>query len=100
VLIGLLMLFAPCAIFVLSLPMSKRLDPRLCKVYRYAGGALVIVGSAVSTYFAFHGGDQGGIAAFFFQMTVILAYAALSISLLILNALLRKRDSKPSGNQQ
>jgi hypothetical protein len=35
-------------------------------------------GTAITLYLAFHGGDRGGIAAFFFQYGVIAAFALLS----------------------
>jgi hypothetical protein len=46
---------------------------------------VVFLGSGISIYFAMYTGDQGGIGAFFFQISVILVYVALSISLVILN---------------
>ncbi len=85
---GLLMLLVPGVVFVLTLPFSGRLKPGLRAVYRYAGGIVVFCGSGISLYLASYTGDQGGIAAYFFQLAVISVYAILSISLVILNWLL------------
>jgi hypothetical protein len=92
-LIGLLMILAPGAVFILSLPFSGRLKPGLCKAYRIFGGLVVFLGGGTSFYLASYTGDQGGIAAFFFQIAVILVYAVLSISLVILNWYLGVRAS-------
>jgi hypothetical protein len=92
-LFGLLMLLAPGAVFVLTLPLSGRLRSGLRKAYRILGGLVVFLGSAISFYLASYTGDQGGIAAFFFQMAVIVIYAALSLSLVMLNWILCARES-------
>jgi len=86
------MLLGPGAVFVLSLPFSGRLRPSLCKTYRIFGGLVVFLGSGISFYLAMYTGDQGGIAAYFFQIAVILVYAILSVSLLILNWYFHARD--------
>jgi hypothetical protein len=93
-LIGLLMLLLPSAVFILTLPFSGRLKPGLRKVYRFVGGIVVFLGSGISFYFASYTGDQGGITAFFFQIAVIFVYAVLSISLVILNGFSNARESK------
>jgi len=90
---GLLMLLAPCAVFVFSVPFSRRLRPRLRKTYQIVGGLLVFLGSGTSFYLASYSGDQGGIAAFFLQMAVIVTYGVFSISLVILNWILNVRES-------
>lgn len=90
---GLLMLLAPAAVFVVTLPLSGRLKPGLRKAYRILGGLVVFIGSGISVYLASYTGDQGGIAAFFFQMAVILVYAVFSLSLVMLNWILRARES-------
>lgn len=93
---GLLMILLPVIVYVFTLPYSSRLRPRLCAIYRFAGGIVVILGGGVSVYFAMYTGDQGGIAAYFFQISVIVVYAALSIALVILNWLLvAARPGKP-----
>lgn len=91
-LIGLLMLLAPGVVFLVTLPYSGRLIPTLRAVYRYVGAIVVFLGSGVSLYFAFYAGDQGGIAAYFFQIAVILVYVAFSILIVILNWALRSKD--------
>lgn len=92
-LIGLLMILVPCAVFVLTLPLSRRLKTALRWAYLLLGGIVVFLGSCVSIYLASYTGDQGGIAAFYFQILVILVYAALSLSLVILNWILRAREA-------
>lgn len=92
-LIGLMMILVPAAVYVLTIPLSRRLKPGLRKTYRVLGGIVVFVGGGISIYFASYTGDQGGIAAFYFQILVILVYAALSLALLILNWLLRAREA-------
>lgn len=62
-------------------------------VYRVLGSLFVFVGGGVSFYLALYSGDQGGIAAFFFQVAVIVVYSAFSVSLVILNWVLTVRDS-------
>jgi len=93
-LIGLLMLLTPCVVFVLTLPISRRLKPSLRRVYRIGGALVVFLGGATSLYLASYTGDQGGIAAYFFQIAVILVYVALSLSLVILNWVFRTRDTR------
>jgi len=91
-LIGLLMILVPCAVFVLTLPLSRRLKPGLRKAYLILGGIVVFLGGGVSIYFASYTGDQGGIAAFYFQILVILVYASLTLSLVVINWALSTRD--------
>jgi len=93
-LIGLLMLLGPVVIFMITLPCSKWLRPNLRKVYLIVGGLLVFLGSGTSYYFAAYTGDQGGIAAYFFQMVVIAAYLLLSVPLASLNWFLLLRNSR------
>ena len=96
--IGLSMILVPVAVYIVSLPLSRRLKPGIRKVYRIAGGLVVILGGGVSYYLASYTGDQGGIAAYFFQITVILVYLALSLLLVILNWLANIKDSRESAN--
>ena len=91
-LIGLLLLIGPIVVFLVSFPFSRRMRPRVCLLYRIIGGFIVFVGSATSLYFAAYTGDQGGIAAYFFQILVILAYVFISILLVIVNWILKKRN--------
>ena len=96
-LIGLLMLLAPIIAFIISLPFSRRLKQSLRKLYRIFGGILVFLGSGVSLYLASYTGDQGGIAAYFFQMAVIVVYVAFSIAIATLNWLLQIQRFKKTG---
>ncbi|WP_107852696.1 hypothetical protein [Oceanimonas marisflavi] len=82
-----LLLFAPVLIFLLSLPASGRLRPCLRLIYRLVGGILVVGGNGASIYFAAYSGDQGGITAFYLQITVIISYALLSVLLLVVHRL-------------
>jgi len=91
-LIGLLMLLLPIALFLVTFPISKKLNASLCKLYRIVGGIIVIVGSGISLYFAAYTGEQGGVAAFFFQIAVILVYILFSVTLVILNWVLRHKE--------
>jgi hypothetical protein len=86
-LLGLLMLLGPIVVFIISLPFSRRLKASLRKSYWVIGGLVVFCGSGTSVYFAAYSGDQGGIAAYFFQITVIVIYVFFSAFLLILNRL-------------
>ncbi|MEZ5590570.1 MAG: hypothetical protein R3F53_07640 [Gammaproteobacteria bacterium] len=94
-LIGLLMLFVPPVIYLATYPVSKRFTPLLRNLYRIVGGIIVLGGSVTSYYFAAYTGDQGGIAAYFFQIAVIFTYVLFSATLVILNWLLcRKKRNK------
>ncbi|MGB5719129.1 MAG: hypothetical protein WBM34_00420 [Woeseiaceae bacterium] len=92
-LIGLLMILVPVVVYVITIPLSRRLNPGLRKTYRVIGGIVVFLGSGISIYFASYTGDQGGIAAFYFQILVILVYAALSLSVVIVNWILRAKEA-------
>lgn len=92
--IGLLMLLGPVVVFAISLEYSRSLRPNLRKVYRIVGGLIVIIGSGVSFYFAAYAGDQGGIAAYFFQMLVITVYLVFSMALVLMNWLFNRNNSR------
>ncbi|MBK5969486.1 hypothetical protein CCR91_12095 [Thiorhodovibrio winogradskyi] len=92
--VGLLMLLLPVLVYLATFPVSRRLRPSIRLVYRILGGILVFVGSATSLYFAAYTGDQGGIAAFFFQIVVISTYVLFSIVLVVANWLMRKQEKK------
>ena len=96
--IGLLMLLVPPVIYFATYPVSKRFTPLLRSLYRIVGGIIVLGGSATSYYFAAYTGDQGGIAAYFFQIAVILTYVIFSVILIILNWILciKKRNKNIS----
>jgi uncharacterized membrane protein len=90
---GLSLLLAPGVVFIISLPFSGRLRPGLRTLYRVLGGIIVFPGSGFSYYLASYTGDQGGIAAYFFQMTVISVYVVFSFLLITFNWFLKTRDS-------
>jgi len=72
--------------------LAGRLKPTLCTLYRVAAGIIAIAGSSFSLYLAAYSGDQGGIAAYFFQLAVIGFYALFSIILIIINYLTRPSE--------
>ena len=88
--IGLLMLLVPIAIYLATFPFSRKLKPGFRQWYRVVGGIIVLVGSATSFYFAAYSGDQGGITAFYFQIVVIVAYVSFSALLVTVSWLTRK----------
>lgn len=89
---GVLMVLAPILVYLVSLPFSRRLRPVLRRTYRIGGGLVVFLGGGMSLYLASYTGDQGGIAAFFFQSAVILVYVAFSVSVAVLNWFIAVRD--------
>jgi len=89
--IGLLMWLLPMIIFIVTLPFFGWLKPKLRNWYRILAGTVVFIGSGISLYFAAYTGDQGGIAAFYFQALVILIYSVLSIVLIIINIIFPQR---------
>ena len=93
-LIGLMMLLVPIVIYLATFLFARRLRHGLCRLYRIVGGIIVFGGGTVSFYFAAYTGDQGGIAAFYFQIVVILAYVLFVGLILILNPLIRKKEQK------
>ena len=99
-LIGLLMLLGPCVVYLVTLPVSGRFKPSVRKAYRILGGIVVFLGSGISYYLASYTGDQGGIAAYFFQIGVILAYSVVSISLIGLNWFLAVKESRTTTYRQ
>ncbi len=92
------MLLVPTAIYLATFPISRRLKPRLCLLYRIVGGIIVLAGSATSLYFAAFTGDQGGIAAFYFQLVVIFTYVLLSVVLVTINWFVRKLELRSFGS--
>jgi len=89
---GLLLLFAPILLFLISIPFSKRLRPVLRKFYILGCGFLIFSGTGFSLYLAFYAGEQGGIGAFFVQMTVIVLYLIIVIVVLITAILSNRND--------
>jgi hypothetical protein len=97
-LIGFLMLLGPIVVFTITLPYSRWFTPNLRKVYRTVGGLLVFLGSGTSLYFAMYTGDQGGIAAYLFQLTIITVYILFSIVLAVINWRLLVRSSRSENS--
>jgi len=98
--IALLMLFGPLLVYLVSLPFTGRLGRRLRTVYRLIGGLWVVGGSGVSCYFAAYSGDQGGIAAFFMQLTVITVYLVLCVIVLVLNPVQSQRGRRGEAHDE
>jgi len=92
--IGFLMLIGPVTVFILSIPLSSRLTSGLRRFYLIFGGIVVFIGSGTSFYFAFYTGDQGGIAAYFFQMAVILVYALLLVAVVGIRVVVKMRNER------
>ena len=95
--IGFLMLIVPVALFVLSIPFSSRLTLGLRRFYLIFGGIVVLIGSGTSLYFASYTGDQGGIAAYFFQLAVILVYLLLLFSVVAISLVVKVRSKRRKG---
>jgi|GEM_PF-1079447 len=89
--IALLILLLPSAIYIASYPASRWLEPTVRKAYRGLSGIIVFCGSSVSLYLAAYNGDQGGVGAYLFQLIVISSYVVLSLSLIVLNIFHRKK---------
>jgi len=85
--VALLMLLGPLVVYLLTLPLTGHLERRLRRFYRYVAGFWVVAGSAASCYLAAYTGDQGGIAAFFMQLAVVVGYLVLGVSVLLLHLL-------------
>ena len=88
-LVGLLLLLLPVVVYIGTFSFSCRLKPKLCILYRVGAGIIAIAGSSFSIYLAAYSGDQGGIAAYFFQLAVIGFYTLFSVTLLVINYLLK-----------
>ena len=84
------MLLVPMALYVATFQIARRLRPGLCRLYRIIGGIIAFGGSLISVYFAPYTGDQGGIAAFYFQIVVIVVYVLFSVALLSANWFIQK----------
>lgn len=95
--IAILMLTGPAAVYLVTLRRSGRLAPVLRTIYRLLGGLVVFGGSGISLYFAMYTGEQGGIAAYFFQLGVISAYLVLVVLVIGLH-LLTTRQKRRGAN--
>lgn len=87
--IGLLLLLLPVVVYIATFSLSCRLKQKLCILYRVGAGIIAMAGTSFSVYLAAYSGDQGGIAAYFFQLAVIGFYALFSVTLLVINYLLK-----------
>ena len=90
--IGLLLLVLPIAVYGGTFFLAKKLSLEWCRWYRIIGALLVFGGSGVSVYFAGYSGDQGGIAAFYFQLLVMASYLLFSGVILIGNWFFQSRQ--------
>jgi hypothetical protein len=88
---GLFLLLLPILCYLVSIPFTHKLQPGMRKLYLVGGGIITFAGSATSVYFAGYAGDQGGIAAFYFQLSVILVYASFSVFVMAANWLFGRR---------
>jgi len=75
--------------YIATFSFSNRLEAKLCILYRAGSGIIVFIGGGFSVYLAAYSGDQGGIAAYFFQQVVVGFYALFSVILLVINYLLK-----------
>jgi hypothetical protein len=94
--IGITLLLLPAALFISTLPLTRRLQPNLRKLYWLVGGITTFFGSSVSLYFAMYTGDQGGISAFYFQIFVIFFYGFFVVFITIISWILKIKE--PSRN--
>lgn len=90
--IAILMLLGPVLVYLASLWFARHLRSPWGRVYRVFGGVIVFAGGATSLYLAAHTGDQGGVAAFFFQGAVIVTYGLLSGAVILLNWRTQRRE--------
>ncbi len=90
--VGILLLIFPLVLYVLSLTWRRRLTGRLRLFYLILGAIIVLGGSSVSLYFAMYSGEQGGIAAFLFQLFVIATYLIFVIAVVLYQAIKNRRD--------
>lgn len=71
------------AVYIGTFSLSGRLRPVLCVLYRVTGVIVAIGGGGFSFYLAAYSGDQGGIAAYFFQLAVIAFYILLAVLVVV-----------------
>ena len=81
----------PIVVYGSTFVVASKLLPGFCGWYRMIGATLVFGGGGVSVYFAGYTGDQGGIAAFYFQVLVVIVYLLFSGMILIGNGLMQRR---------
>ena len=86
---GLLMLAAPAVLYFVAWPLSGRFRPGLRLAFRFVAALVAFPGSGMSVYLAAYTGDQGGIAAFYFQAGVIILFLLVLIIFFLLHRLWR-----------
>ena len=92
--IGLLMLIGPIVVYLATLPFFRWFIPRLRTWFYGIGGTVAFAGGVASLCFAMYSGDQGGIAAYFFQLAVIFFYVTFSLVVAISNWWILSKRSK------
>lgn len=90
--VGIGLLLCPCVVFLVSLFWRHRLTGKIRLLYIFLGAFIVFGGSSVSFYFAMYTGEQGGIAAFFFQLFVVATYLVFAIAVILFQAIHNRRD--------
>ena len=89
---GLLILLLPIATYLATFQVARRMRPLLSRLYRIVAGLIVFGGGVTSLYFAAYTGDQGGIAAFYFQLLVCSVYIFFAFLLITVNWFLARND--------
>ncbi|MBQ0719218.1 MAG: hypothetical protein KBT88_12675 [Gammaproteobacteria bacterium] len=88
-LMGLLLLLVPVAFYIGTFSLSRQMRPKLCILYRVGGGIVTLAGGGFSLYLAAYSGDQGGIAAYFFQLAVMAFYALFAVIVVAANYVMK-----------
>lgn len=87
-----LVLLAPMALYLASLPLSGRLPAVPRTAYRLAGAGLVFPAAAAAIYCAGYSGEQGGVAALFIQLAALAGLVLLMVGVGVMQWVLRRRD--------
>ena len=89
--VAIFLLCFPVIVYLMTLPFSGAIKSGLRNFYRIVGGVIVFIGSGTSYYFAFYAGEQGGITAFYLQLTVIVVYLIFLFVVFVINLWLKNR---------
>lgn len=81
--IGIMSVALPYLILLLSLYVFNRTSPIFRRVHHGFTLPILLISCSVSYYFAFHGGEQGGVGAYLFTYGAIATYF-IFISLFLL----------------
>ena len=73
-------------------PYVRKWGPILRHLYRIVGAVITFGGGSISLYLAAYTGEQGGVAAFYFQIVVIIVYLVFLALLLAANRLAHKQE--------